>query len=160
MKQKQKKKKQLIRLAVDFIKLQLAGNVLFWGTYIGYFVLNNVYHWAELPALMVASTIAHILFFIVDKEWVFADKSGRRKTNAEVLRFLAFMGFNYALNIVIIETLSRYAGIEPEIGQFIAAAFFTAWNFLGLRFWVFPVPQHHAITVHIPKKEVTRGRRR
>lgn len=149
MKQKSKKpqKKRLLRLAVDFFKLQLAGNVLFWGTYVGYWVFNNMLHWGELSSLLVASLIAHILFFVVDKEWVFADKTGRRKTSSEIVRFLAFMGFNYALNITIIELLSVYAGIKPEFGQFISAAFFTAWSFLGLRFWVFQEPQHQAITV-------------
>lgn len=161
MKQKTKtltKKKNLTRLAIDFVKLQLAGNVLFWGTYIGYLLLNNVYHWDELPALLLASALAHGLFFVVDKEWVFADKTGRRKTKVEAVRFLAFMGFNYILNITIIELLSIYAGIKPEYGQFISAAFFTAWSFIGLRFWVFQEPQHQAITLHRAQRGNNVGR--
>lgn len=158
MKQKTKTKKRLIRLAIDFVKLQVAGNVLFWGTYAGYWLLNNVYGWTELSALMVASSLAHVLFFIVDKEWVFVDKTGRRKPLGEVVRFLAFMGFNYVLNIAIIQSLWLYAGIVPEIGQFIAALFFTAWSFIGLRFWVFPVPQHHAVAVRASRKGGTNGR--
>lgn len=151
MKQKTKTKKKRIKLVTQFIKLQLAGNVLFWGTYAGYWLLNNILGWQELPSLLIASAVAHVMFFIVDKQWVFADKSGVRKTRAEILRFIAFMGFNFALNIVIIETLSIYGGIKPEIGQFIASAFFTFWSFFGLRFWVFQAPQSRILTI---EKEV------
>jgi putative flippase GtrA len=31
----------------------------------------------------------------------------------------------------------RDAGIEPEIGQFIAAGFFTFWNYIWYKLWVF-----------------------
>lgn len=144
---RQKQKKHILKLVVQFIKLQLAGNVLFWGTYIGFFIFDQVLNWPELIGLATASVIAHILFFIIDKEWVFADKSGRRKTSGEVARFIAFMGFNYFLNLGIIEGLSVYFDLSPYYGQFVAAAFFTLWNYAGLKFWVFQVPEHHAITI-------------
>ena len=144
---RQKQKKHYIKLAIQFIKLQLAGNILFWGTYLGYFVCDRFLKWPEFAALATASTIAHFLFFIADKEWVFADKTGRRKTGGEIVRFVIFMGFNYILNLAIIEALSLYFGLSPYIGQFIAAAFFTVWSYAGLKFWVFQVPQHHVITI-------------
>lgn len=144
---RQKQKKHYLKLFFEFIKLQLAGNVLFWGTYIGFFVLEKLLHWPQLSALATASIIAHIAFFIVDKEWVFADKTGRRKTGGEIVRFIIFMGLNYFINLGIIEGLSRYFDITPYIGQFVSAAFFTVWNFAGLKFWVFQEPQHHAITI-------------
>ena len=149
---RQKQKKHYIKLAIQFLKLQLAGNVLFWGTYLGYFAFDKVFHWPEFIALATASIIAHVLFFIVDKEWVFVDKTGRRKATNEIIRFIAFMGFNYVLNLTIIELLSVYAGLSPYVGQFVAAIFFTLWNYAGLKFWVFQVPQHHAITISKVKK--------
>lgn len=156
---RQKQKKSLIKLAVEFVKLQLAGNVLFWGTLGGTFVFNSLLGWAELSSLVVASLIAHALFFIVDKQWVFADKKGRRKTNTEITRFVLFMGFNYFLNLAIIQALITYTPLNVYTSQFVSALFFTAWNFLGLRFWVFQVPEHHAITVHTVKKRAKRVRR-
>lgn len=140
-------KKSLIKLAVEFIKLQLAGNVLFWGTYAGYFILHELAHWSDIPALATASLIAHALFFIANKEWVFDDKTGRRKTGNEIVRFVLFMGLNYFINLGIVAGLKEYAGLTPYIGQFAAAAFFTVWNFIGLRFWVFQEIHHHALTV-------------
>lgn len=152
-----KQKKSLIKIAIEFVKLQLAGNILFWGTYIGYFVLHEILNWPDANALASASIIAHGLFFIVNKEWVFDDKTGRRKTSSEIKRFVIFMGINYFINIGIIMGLQVYFGITPYIGQFIAGLFFTFWTFIGLRFWVFrEVHRHVAITVETKRAKERR----
>lgn len=126
---------------IQFIKLQLAGNILFWGTYIGFFLLHELALWSELAALATASIIAHILFFIADSEWVFDEKGQRHKTSGELVRFIIFMGINYFINLGIIAGLSYYFGITPYIGQFVAALFFTFWTFIGLKYWVFRKPK-------------------
>ena len=147
-----KQKKSLVKIVIEFIKLQLAGNILFWGTYIGYFLLHTLAGWPEVSALATASIFAHLLFFIADKEWVFDDKTGRRKTKSEITRFVMFMGLNYFINLGIITGLRVYFDIDPYIGQFIAGWFFTFWTFIGLRFWVFREMKHVAITVKKPKR--------
>lgn len=130
---------------IEFLKLQLAGNILFWGTYIGFFVFHELLHWEELAALATASIIAHILFFIADSEWVFDErgKKGRqRKTLVELAHFAIFMGVNYFINLAIIHALSVYFDITPYIGQFISAMFFVIWNYVGLKYWVFRGREH------------------
>lgn len=64
------------------------------------------------------------------------------------------MIINFFLNILIVQGLNDYFDITPYIGQFIAAAFFTVWTFLGLHFWVFQPDhtQHPAITYQRKKK--------
>jgi len=152
----EKHKKTLLKYLVEFIKLQLTGNILFWGTYAGFFLLHELAHWNETPALAIASICAHVLFFIINKEWVFNDKTGKRKTSSEIIRFVLFMGLGYLINLGIITGLSHYFGITPYIGQFVAALFFTVWNFIGLRFWVFQEIHHHALTT----KYVKEGKKR
>ena len=150
MKMKAKTKKSLLRNIVQFIKLQLAGNILFWGTYIGYAVADNVFHTKSILAVAVPSVLAHIVFFIVDRNWVFSEKTGKRKTSGELLRFGLFMGLNYFINLGIIMGLQNYLGISPYIGQFIAGMFFAVWTWAGLKFWVFRVARHarhHALTI-------------
>ena len=146
-------------MAIEFVKLQLAGNVLFWGTYIGYFLLHEMAHWEYMHALVTASAIAHILFFIVDKEWVFEDETGRRKTSTEAIRFVLFMGLNFFINLGIIAGLKEYFGITPYIGQFISGLFFTVWSFVGLKFWVFRDAKHPAIVIKTKRKSHGRARR-
>lgn len=139
---KTKTKKQLKADIWQFIKLQIAGNVLFWGTYIGNAYFDQILHLPSWQSLAIASIIAHVAFFFVDKNWVFSDKTGKRKTSEEFLRFVIFMGFNYFLNIAIVLGLERYFGITPYIGQFISAFFFTFWQWFGLKFWVFRHVRH------------------
>lgn len=144
------KRQFTLKNLIQFIKLQLAGNILFWGTYIGYFLLHELANWSEIAALATASIIAHAAFFIVDKRWVFHEHEGRRKTRVELMRFIIFMGINYFINLAIIAGLSLYLDISPYIGQFVSALFFTFWTFIGLKYWVFRKPRH----AHVP---VTRG---
>ena len=129
---------------IEFIKLQLAGNILFWGTYLGFFLLYEIVEWPEFVALATASIIAHGLFFVANSEWVFDENGERKKTKGELTRFIIFMGVNYFINLGIIYALSHYFGITPYIGQFISALYFTIWNFVGLKYWVFREAHKHA----------------
>lgn len=138
------KKQFTLKNLIQFIKLQLAGNILFWGTYIGYFVLHELVHMSQLSALAIASIVAHAAFFVVDKKWVFHEGEGRRKTNVELTRFAIFMGLNYFINLGIITGLLYFFDISPYIGQFISAMFFTVWTFVGLKYWVFLKPRRNA----------------
>lgn len=151
-------KKSLIATAIEFVKLQLAGNILFWGTYIGYFLLFEIAEWGYMEALVTASLVSHFLFFIANKEWVFEDDTGKRKTSVEAIRFALFMGLNFFINIGIITGLQQYFDISPYIGQFISAFFFTIWSFVGLKYWVFRDVKHSGL--RISKKANKNGKRR
>ncbi|RWZ77993.1 MAG: GtrA family protein, partial [Candidatus Chaera renei] len=117
-------------------KYNLAGTAFFWSTYGGFFVLNAVLGFGNLPSLAMASLFGHAVFFLLDKTWVFDQESSRRRTGREMTRFAAFMALNYVINIGIVIGLAAI-GITPYIGQFVAAAFFTFWSFAGLKWWVF-----------------------
>ncbi len=137
---RKKQKKSLIKLIFEYIRYTVAGNVLFWGTYILFFIGNVLMNQSSDVALPIASLLATILYFIVDKEWVFAEKGDRRKTSIEMVRFMLFMTLNYFINLAIVLGLERYYAITPYLGQFIAGLFFSVWSFVGLRYWVFASP--------------------
>ncbi len=154
-----KTKKSLLRNGLQFIKLQLASNILFLGTYIGYAISDNFFHASSWQAVAIPSLLAHVLFFLVDRNWVFSDKTGKRKTSGEIVRFVCFMGLSYFINLGILGVLQTYFGISPYIGQFIASAFFTVWNWAGLKFWVFRHARHvrpAALTIETEKTNAKR----
>ncbi len=138
---KQKQKKTLWNRLLEYAKFGIAGNILFWSTYLFYLGFRHVLGWEEAAALATGSVIAHFIYFFVDKEWVFAEGGSRRKTRVELLRFVLFMTLNYFINLGIILGLSKYFGIMPDFGQFISAAFFTVWSYIGLKYWVFAPPR-------------------
>lgn len=157
---KTKIKKSRIELLIEFIKLQLAGNIPFWGTYGGFALLDQVFKLPHFYALAIPTILANALFFVVDDKWVFANARGKRKSPYEVVKFMIFMSFSALLLFVITYSLEQYFGITPYLGQFISGFFATAWTFIGLRFWVFAPPHHHRIFINYAKSARPKARRR
>ncbi len=158
----QKHKKHLIRNAIEFVKLQLAGNILFWGTLGGTYVLKEWLHWRELPALATAALLAHVLFFLVNRNWVFDENGKNRKSNAQIVRFIIFMGLNYGINLALTEMWWVFFNVNVYWAQFLNGLFFTFWTYFGLKLWVFKPEntRHPALTYHPRRKKgATRGKR-
>lgn len=152
-------KKKWWRLVIEYIKLQIAGNILFLGTYIGFAVGHELLGWNSLLSMTIGSLIAHVLFFIIDRDWVFSERTGKRKDKHLIVRFILFMGLNFFINLGITLGLEKYLGLSPYVGQFVAGLFFAVWSYLGLKFWVFRSGQHvrhQAITVITPKTKEKR----
>lgn len=133
-----KLEKPSLKLVIEFIKYNVAGTVFFWSTYIMFFVFNRYVGWPEIQALAVASIIGHVLYFILDKQWVFSSDGSTKKSLGELVRFIIFMAFNYFLNLLLVYALLYYFDLTPYLGQFVTAGFFVFWSYLGLKYWVFP----------------------
>lgn len=163
------KRQFTLKNLIQFIKLQLAGNILFWGTLIGSFVLHDILEWTEFSALLVASIVSHALFFIADKEWVFNEGKDGRKSSNEIVRFVLFMGLNFFINLAIVTAVDTFLDTNPVslgiidrlnqgvdanlyIAQFVSALFFTFWTFIGLKYWVFRKTTVKVKTVHAKRK--------
>lgn len=157
-KTKQKQKKNYAKLITEFAKLQLAGNIPFWGTLLSLAFFTKVLGWSdEISAYAAATVLANTLFFIVDDKWVFTDGRAGRKSHYEIIKFIIFMSFSAFLNFSLTYILYTTLDVSLYIGQFISAAVFTLWTFFGLRFWVFAPPRHHGL---FAPKQTTKSRRK
>lgn len=130
-----KKSSKINKLLVQIAKYAVSGGAWFWSGYIIIVVLDNYVglFWANAVGNAVGITINYIL----NRFWVFEghknDKKGRKTTR----RYIIYTFINsFLLNYLILFGLKNI-GIQPEIGQFIAAAFFTVWNFIWYKIWVF-----------------------
>lgn len=113
MSKKKHKKLQLLQLAWEFVKLQLAGNILFLGTLGGFYIGDKILHTPQLPTLIVSSILANILFFIADRDWVFTSE-GVQRHGAALRRFIIFMVFNFFLNLGLIEGFAFLLRSNPD----------------------------------------------
>ncbi len=127
------------RLAIQFAEYMIAGGVWFWSGYILIVVLEDPLglFWANF----IGNAVGISLNFLLEKYWVFRAKPGqKRETKLGVMagRYLIYTALNaFILNYLILYGLEHYFGLKPAIGQFISSGFFTVWNYLWYKYWVF-----------------------
>lgn len=125
----------------------VGGGIWFWSGYIIIVLLDN--HIGLFWANFLGNAVGLTLNFVIERYWAFETKKPTAILVA-TWRYIIYTALNaFALNYLILLGL-RDIGIVPEIGQFIASAFFTVWNYVWYKAWVFkekerPVRiRHHA----------------
>jgi len=134
------------KIFVQLAEYMVAGGAYFWSGYFIIVFLTPVIGlwWANLLGNGVGVTVN----FILERYWVF--EGTKKRTLTEVSgRYVIFTACNFIINYLILRALIS-VGIKVALGQFVAAGFFTIWNYLWYRNWVFKdKPQagrirHHA----------------
>lgn len=118
-----------------FVEYMITGGVWFWSGYIliVYFDDRIGLFWANLLGNAVGLT----LNFLLERYWVFKTNRPASLTVA-TWRYIIYTALNaFLLNYLILLGLEDGFGIKPEIGQFIASGFFTVWNYVWYKLWVF-----------------------
>lgn len=123
-----------LRAAWEFIKLQLAGNILFFGTMAGFYIGEHWFGTPHLLNLAVASLVANVLFFVVDRDWVFTSE-GKKRQGPALQRFIIFMTFNFFLNLALIELFAWL--LRSGSGTPITSTLYTIW--ITATGWLEPV---------------------
>ncbi len=123
----------------------VGGGVWFWSGYVIIVFLNGrvPLFWANFAGNAVGIT----LNFIIERYWVF--KTNRpAKLTVTTWRYIIYTALNaFLLNYLILAGLNS-VGIEPKFGQFIAAGFFTVWNYIWYKAWVFKGQERHKRVRH------------
>lgn len=116
----------------------ISGGAYFWTGYFLIVFLTPVIGlwWANI----IGNTVGVTVNFVLERYWVFETKRKRQITQVTG-RYLLLTGCNFLLNYFILLGLQK-AGIPVAVGQFIASGFFTVWNYLWYRFWVFTAQPH------------------
>lgn len=126
-----KKKQKEVRRFVEYF---VTGGVWFWTGYILIIALDN--HLGLFVANLIGNGVGLSVNFLLERVWVFRSKRPA-KLAITAKRYVIYTALNaFLLNYLILYMLQR-RGIEPEIGQFIAAGFFTVWNYFWYKTWVF-----------------------
>lgn len=126
-----KRQKREVKRITEYL---ISGGVWFWSGYIIIVLLDDV-----MPlfyANFIGNAVGITLNFILERYWVF--KTSRPSALfVATKRYIIYTAINaFLLNYLILKGL-RGKGIEPEIGQFIASGFFTIWNYVWYKAWVF-----------------------
>ena len=133
MKLKRKQRKELVR----FGEYMVGGGAQFWSGYATFAVLDQVLGTSFWAAKSLSYFLGVSVNFVLERFWVFRQKRiSKKQIEATAGRFYLLMLVNLALDLAIVGGL-RELGLTPYIGQFVAAGFFTVWNYLIFKLWVF-----------------------
>ena len=121
---------------IQFIKYFIAGSAYFWSGYIVFAIAYSGFHWAWWPAKMLADVVGWTLNYVAQRYWAFDSKLLMHHEFSTARKYIALTVFNLGLDYLIVGSL-QYFGVSPYIGLFISAGFFTVWNYIWYRFWVF-----------------------
>jgi len=124
------------RNIVQFIEYVIGGSVYFWSGYLIFALCYSGLHWNWLWAKIAADIVGWTLNYLVQRFWAFNNKSLAKHEVATAGKYTFISVFNLGLDYLIIWGLQQI-GISPYVGFFISAGFFTVWNYLWYRFWVF-----------------------
>lgn len=134
------------------IKTQLleyfaAGGAFFWSGYVAFAVFDSVFGWPLFVAKQLANLIGLSVNYVLEDRWVFNAKKREQLQSRRTSRYVVITIVNFGIDYLIVAGLNNI-GISPYIGQFASAGFFTVWNFVWYKYWVF--------APHTPKKKAKR----
>lgn len=122
-------------------KYFISGGVFFWSGYAMFALLYSGLG-AEIGVSKVLSYIFGLsVNFLLLRWWVFRTKRPVDHLPEVSLEYGLLSVINLGIDYVIVVGLANI-GLTPYIGQFVSAGFFTVWNFLWYRLWIFA--PHHA----------------
>lgn len=129
-----KKQQREVKRITEYI---VSGGAYFWTGYLVFFIVDKGFEgsffWAKALATLAGWTINYIL----QRYWVFNNPKLAKHQTEVTDRYIVITLVDFVLDYLIVYGLKE-VGITPYIGQFISAGFFTVWNYLFYKYWVFP----------------------
>ncbi|MDB5185898.1 MAG: GtrA family protein [Candidatus Saccharibacteria bacterium] len=130
---KKKERREFIRI-VEYL---VSGGAYFWSGYLMFFILDQVVGLNLWWAKLLANITGWLVNYALQRYWVFNNPKLAKHQTEVTSRYAAITLVNFLLDYLIVASLQA-AGLTPYIGQFVSSGFFTIWNYLWYRFWVFP----------------------
>lgn len=115
----------------------VSGGAFFWSGYASFFVFDRVFGWSLWWATAASYLIGWTVNFLLQRYWVFNNPKLAKHQLDVTGRYILVSTINLLINYAILHAL-KSAGITPYIGQFVSSAFFTVWNYVIYKYYVFP----------------------
>lgn len=130
-------KQRIKSLERQFFEYMVAGGAFFWSGYLAFAIFDGLLHWPLFVSKQLANLIGLSVNYVLEDQWVF--KKGRARIQYDrrrTTRYIIITIVNFGIDYLIVSTL-KDLGVSPYLGQFASAGFFTIWNFLWYKYWVF-----------------------
>jgi putative flippase GtrA len=134
MRKLKKKEKREVKRIVEYL---VSGGAYFWSGYAMFFVLDQVFHLNLWWAKLLANVTGWMVNYALQRYWVFRNPELAKHQTQVTGRYTVITLVDWLIDYLIVAGLDRM-GITPYIGQFVSSGFFTVWNYLWYKYWVFP----------------------
>ena len=115
----------------------ISGGAFFWSGYLMFWFIDKglgaEFVWAKTISMLFGWTVNYVL----QRYWVFNNPRLAKHELEVTDRYILISLVNFIIDYFLVLWLKN-AGLTPYLGQFVSAAFFTVWNYLWYRLWVFP----------------------
>lgn len=118
------------------IQYSITGGAWFWSGYAMFALCFSVLGLDIIPSKIISYLFGLTVNFILERLWVFRGKDAQKNIEKVTVRYALLSVVNLGIDTLIVWGLAR-VGISPYIGQFVSAGFFTVWNYVWYRLWVF-----------------------
>ncbi len=129
-----KKQTKELRRITEYL---ISGGAYFWSGYLVFFLIDKGLGAAFFWAKSISILVGWIVNYLLQRYWVFRNPRLKKHQTEVTTRYIIITLVNFVMDYFIVYGL-KVAGITPYIGQFLSAGFFTVWNYLWYKFWVFP----------------------
>lgn len=130
-------KQKAHRRFVQFVEYMISGGLYFWTGYLAFFICYSGLHWTLWWAKILADVVGWVVNYGLQRFWVFSSPSLSEHRIEVTKRYAIITLVDFLLDYVIVRELKVW-GLTPYLGQFVSAGFFTVWNYVWYRWWVFP----------------------
>jgi putative flippase GtrA len=132
-----KNKKSHRKLLIQFAEYSVSGGAYFWSGYLIFFLADKGLHWNLWWAKLSANIVGWVVNYTLQRFWVFNNRQLKGHSTQVNFRYAVITIADFIIDYLIVASLKQ-AGLTPYLGQFVSSGFFTFWNFLWYKYWVFP----------------------
>jgi len=120
-----------------FTEYMVSGGAYFWTGYLVFFLIDKGLGMAFFWAKSISTLAGWTINFLLQRYWVFKNPELAKHQTEVTGRYATITLVDFVLDYLIVYGL-KLMGVSPYIGQFVSSAFFTGWNYLWYKYWVFP----------------------
>lgn len=120
----------------QIIQYSITGGAWFWSGYAMFALCYSLLGLDIVTSKIISYIFGLLVNFILERFWVFDSREARKHLDKVTAKYIVLSVFNLAIDTIIVWGLSK-VGISPYIGQFVSAGFFTVWNYIWYKLWVF-----------------------
>ncbi len=131
------RKKEEAREVKRITEYLVSGGAYFWSGYLIFFVIDKVIGGSFFWAKSLATLGGWLVNYLLQRYWVFNNPKLQKHQLEVTGRYMIITLVDFVLDYFIVLGLKN-VGVTPYLGQFVSSGFFTVWNYLWYKYYVFP----------------------